>query len=481
MSGKEKASREGQRKKRIVDDESSEEASEEEVRPPTRKIHPQSYSDDEEAKTARKALKVRSDDNETKRSDRARSGESDDDHGSRQPTKISTQQPVKPHNTKLPPEIDSPDERKIAKTKIKYKTIEDTMRKRKLSDASTDNVSIKKTPTVSAKSTPAPPERTAISDAERARRQEEQRLQAEAKRKAAEIAAAAEARKEEEEEMARKLAEEEEARKKAEAEAEVEAKRQADEAEATRKREADEARRQAEEEMRRQQDLVARRDRVSRLPRALRRACELGTDRPLHFSGEELGVSALFLPLFYATSHDLQHPQALPDKTYICSFQLVGILGLPELDLAHLDAPYRDWPRIPVTRQQCNAILRQYDVALLAQDFRFPMEGAPDFDYAKIQDSIKEAKQQFSAMEGLYWIEESLLYSEATKIDLLRPLLDDMKHECKRRRLHLADVADSTMQKAPRPRKSFMDIVLAQNGVHSVAPTATATTVNGNG
>lgn len=479
MSGKEKASREGQRKKRVVDDDSSEEESEEDVRPPTRKVNPRSHSEGEEAKPVRKALKVRSDDNETKRLDHVRSDDSDEDHGTKQAAKIHAK-PIKTHSAKPTPDLDSPDERKPVKTKIKYKTMEDKVRKRRFSDASTDNASVKKTPTASAKSTPAPSDRTATPEAERARRQEDQRLQAEAKRKAAEVAAEAEARRQEEEEAARKAAEEEAARKRAEAAAE--AQRQAEEAEAKRKREAEEARRQAEEEFQRQRDLAARRDRVSKLPKALRRACELGNDRPLHFSGEELGVSAVFLPLFYATSQDLHDPRALPDKTYICSFQLVGILGLPELDLAHLESPYCDWSRIPVTRNQRDCLLRQYDVALLAQDFRFPMEGTPDFDYAKIQDSIKEAKQQFSAMEGLYWIEESVLYPEAEKVDALRPLLEDMRHESKRRRIHLAHVTEGRMEKPQKPRKSFMDIVLAQNGnsmcgsVHSAA-----TTVNGSG
>jgi hypothetical protein len=222
--------------------------------------------------------------------------------------------------------------------------------------------------------------------------------------------------------------------------------------------------------------LLARQHRIAKLPRALRRACELGTNRPLHFSGEELGVSAVFLPLFYANGQDLHDSKALSHKTYICSFQLVGILGLPELNLAHLSAPYSNWSRIPVSHQQRDAILRQYDVALLAQDFRFPMEGAPDFDYAKVQDSIKEAKLQFTTMEGLYWIEESILYDEVEKVETLRPLLQDMRAGCKRRRILLADLNDVQAEKQPKPRKSFMDIVLAQNGINGVAAT-----VNGNG
>jgi ankyrin repeat protein len=471
MSGKEMANREGKRRKRVVDDESSDEESEEDVRPPTRKIKPRSFSLGEEDKPAKRPFKAQSDDNDTtKRKVRARSDESESDHGSKPPTKV--RKPLeKLHSAKPTPEIDSPDERKVVKNKIKYKTMDDKIRKRKMSDASTDDRSIKKTPNVSAKSTPAPPERTATPEAVRERRQEDQRLETEARIRAAEAAAQEEKRKKDEEEAARKAAEEAEAQKKAEAEAEArrEAQRQAEEAEDARKREEEESQRRAEEETRRQEMLVARQDRISKLPRALRRACELGHNRPLHFSGEELGISAVFLPLFYATSKDLHEPVGSHDKTYVCSFQLVGILGLPELDLAHLDAPYVDWPRIPVTHKQRDAILRQYDVALLAQDFRFPMEGTPDFNYAKIQESIKEAKNQFLTMDGLYWVEESLMRAEVEKVESLQPLLNDIKPECSRRRVRLA-VLDETakMEQKHKPSKSFMDIVLAQNGINGV-------------
>jgi ankyrin repeat protein len=467
MSGKEMASREGKRRKRVVDDEdeSPEEESEEDVRPPIRKVKPRSFSEGEENKPIKKPLKVRSDDNDTvKRKVRAHSDESGDDHGSKPPSKIRKKLDT-PLSAKPTPEVDSPDERKAAKTKIKYKTMEDKVRKRKLSDDSAEDGGIKKTPTASAKSTPAPPERVATPEAVREKRQEEERMKAEARRRAMEAAAEAEARRVEEEETARKAAEEDAARRKAEAE--MEAQRQAQEAEAVRLQEEEAAQRRVEEEAKRQEMLLARQNRISTLPKALRRACELGSNRPLHFSGEELGISALFLPLFYATSQDLQDPATLPNKTYICSFQVVGILGLPELDLAHLDSPYSEWPRIPVTRKQRDAILRQYDVALLAQDFRFPMEGTPEFDYHKMQESIREAKNQFLTMEGLYWVEDSLLHNEVEGSEVLQPLLSEVKADCKRRRIHLVDAdPDNAPEKTHRPRKSFMDIVLAQNNLN---------------
>jgi ankyrin repeat protein len=466
MSGKEMASREGQRRKRVVDDESSEESSEEDVRPPHREIKPRAFSLGEEDKPIQRPVKAQSDDNDTtKRKVRARSDESEDDHGSapKPPTKI--RKPLeKPSSARPTSEIDSPDERKVIKNKIKYKTMEDKIRKRKMSDASTDDRSIKKTPNVSAKSTPAPPERTATPEAVRERRQEEQRLETEARKNAAEAAAQAERQRKEDEEIVRKAAEDAEARRaEEEAEAEREAQRQAEEAEATRKREEEESKRRADEETKRQELLAARQDRISKLPIALRRACELGHDRPLHFSGEQLGISVVFLPLLFATSRDLKEPDESHEKTYICSFQLVGILGLPELDLAHLEAPYVDWPRTPVTSEQRNAILRQYDVALLAQDFRFPMEGTPDFDYCKIVDSIKKAKSQFLAMDGLYWIEESLLHSEAKKVDSLQKLLNDIS----RRRVRLTNI-DNNTRSEPTPRRTFMDLVSKQNDTNGV-------------
>lgn len=451
-----KSGTEVKRRKRVVSDASSSDESEDEVRAPTRKPKHRSFSEGEESKPIKKPLKARSDDNEiTNRAVRARSNETDEENDAKSPPKVH-KKIEKIASARPTPEVESTDERKPPKSKIKYRTIDDKIKKRRLSDVSTDGHIAKRTPTASAKSTPAPPERIATPEVLRERRAEEQRLEAEA-------------RKAEEEEAARKLAEEE-ARIKAEAEAKAKREaEEAEEAEAARKQEEENARKQAEIEAKRQEELAARQVRIAKLPRALRRACELGTNRPLHFSGEELGVSPVFLPLLYATAKDIRDPSAASDKTYICSFQIVGILGLPELDLAHLSSPYSDWQRIPVTLKQREAILRQYDVALLAQDIRFPMEGSPDFDYARIQESIKEAKNQFLAMEGMYWVEESLVSSEVEKIESLRPLLEDIKSECKRRRLHIIDVDDHKLERKHRPRKSFMDMVLAKNKVNGVA------------
>jgi ankyrin repeat protein len=458
MSGKEMANREGKRRKRIVEDDedSSEEESEEDVRPPIRKIKPRSHSEGEENKPTKKPLKARSDDNDTvKRKIRSHSGESDEDPASKLPTKPRTKVfAERPNSAKPTPEVDSPDERKPVKNKIKYKMMDDKPRKRKLSDASIDDRSVKQTPTVSAKSTPAPPERIATPEVERERRQEEQRLEAEARQRAAEAVAEVEARRKAEEGAAREAAELEDARKQADADAE--AQRQAEEAEAARRKEEEEKQRRADEEARQEEMRVARQDRISKLPRALRLACELGTNRPLHFTGahlddQRLGISSVYLPIYYATAGDLQDPLALPDKTYICSLQLVGILGLPELDLAYLSSPYSEWPRIPLSQKQRVDLLRQYDVAMLAQDFKFPTEGHPDFDYAKIHDSIKEVQSQFLALD-LYWVEESLLHAEVEKCEVLQTLLPVIKEQRVRASVYGND----------RPRRSFVDLLKEQ-------------------
>ncbi|KAF2449942.1 hypothetical protein P171DRAFT_428062 [Karstenula rhodostoma CBS 690.94] len=479
MSGKEMASQNVKRHRRVVDDETSDEDSDEEVRAPVKKsTKPRSYSEGEEHHKSLKRVKGGDEHNPSKKIPRAASH----DYSDHDRPKSKMHMKVENEHIKSRLGTDSADEKRV-KQKLKPRPMEKdvhNIKKRRASNDSLDDTKVKRTPSVSAKSTPAPPEKAATPDVVRERRLEEHKRaekQAETKKKAAEEAARKheeEAARGREEEAARKKKVEEDARKAVEeeaqkkAKAEEEAKRAAEEAEAARKREEEEAQRRAAEEAQRHEELVARQRRVEKLPRALRRACELGTNRPLHFSGEELGVSAIFLPIFYATSADLQVHSS--EKVYIPSFQAVGILGLPELDLAKLDEPYSSWPRIPFTPKHRDLLLRQYDVALLAQDFRFPMEGSPDFDYARIQESVKKARQQFLDMEGLYWIEDSVLYPEIEKLQSIQPLLEEIKNVTKRRRVHLAEtLTEAVTEKKHKPRKSFMDMVLAHNGVNGVA------------
>jgi hypothetical protein len=107
------------------------------------------------------------------------------------------------------------------------------------------------------------------------------------------------------------------------------------------------------------------------------------------------------------------------------------------------------------------------------------MEGTPDFDWEKIKQSVKEARQQFLGMEGLYWIEDTVLCDAAQTIESLRPLLSDIKDCHRRRHLHFNNPeAQSVPEKKARPRKSFADAVMGQarpNGIIEEAKT------NGNG
>jgi len=481
MSGKEIANRE-KRRKRVVDDESTDEDSEDEVRAPSHKkpVKPRSFSEGEEHKPVKK-IKARSEEHDvSRRPPRAVSHDSDHEVHQKPVAKIRSKA-EKVHPVKSRMDTESADEKRAGKNKIRMRPLHGLkVKKRRASNDSIEESRVKKTPTASAKSTPAPLEKASTPDLVRERHFEEQKLlekqAAEAKKKAEEEAAQKREQEEAAREAARKAAEEEAKRK---AEAEAEAKR-LEEAEAARKREEEEAKRRAEEEAKRLAELAAaRQQRIERLPRALRRACELGNNRPLHFSGEELGISAIFLPIFYATPVDLQMDttSGMTSKVYVPSFQVVGILGLPELDLAHLDEPYSSWTRIPFSDKHRDLLLRQYDVALLAQDYRFPMEGAPDFDYTRIQESIKEARQQFLTMEGLYWIEDDVLYSEVEKVESLHPLLEDIKDIDKRRRIYVADATvEAVPEKKHKPRKSFMDTVLAQTCING-----TALKVNGEG
>lgn len=505
MSGKEMANREVKRRRMVVSEDSTDSESDEDVRPPARKAVPvpRSFSEGEDTKAPKKRTKTkppRSEGNGVrKRTDRAASIDSDHE----MPPKPNANPKIRTRTEKVhparlkstaTPDADSHDERKHASKIVKSRAVDGKITKRRASDVAMEDIRVaKRTPTASSKSTPAPPEKASTPEVVRERRQEADRQAdkqaADAKRKMAdemqkledekEAARKAAEEKEKEEELRRKAAAEAEAKRLAEEEAEAARKREQEEEEARKKAEAD-------AEAKRQQELAqqARQARLSKLPPALRRACELGRDLPLHFSGEELGVSTLFLPLFYATTEQL-FPHEYHDganKAYIMSFQAVGILGLPELDLAHLGPPYNMWKRVDVSRRDRETFLLQYDYALLAQPFRFPMEGTPEFDWEKIKQSVKEAREQFLDMEGLYWIEDTVLNDAAESIESLRPLLGDIKDCHKRRQLHFnnPEATQSVPEKKSRPRKSFADAFMGigrakPNGIIEGAKT------NGNG
>lgn len=422
MSGREMANqRDAKRRRRVVDEESSSSGSDDEVRAPVKRKQ-RSLSDSGEHKPKKRLDKVRSGNLDApKKSERAHSDHNDDERQRR----VGKSVEKRIYNNKPPPESESLDERKLTKKiSAKVRPGEERPKKRPLEDMSSDEIKVRKTSTTSAMSTPAPPEKASTPDSVRERRQEAERQAAEAKRKAE-----ADARKRDEEEAARKAAEEEQARERekeqarVKAEAEAEAKRIAEEEERARLAAEAEAKRIREEEAAKH---AARRERISKLPLALRLACERGKNRPLHFKGETLGISFCFLPIFYAEAADVDpdRPTHLPRETYVMSFQAVGILGLPEPDLALADAPYCNWPRKPVTQAQRGNLIGKYDVARLAQDQRFPVPGMVGYDGAHIQASIKEARKQLMLMEGLYWIPLNLLRDAVSQDPFLKPLTD---------------------------------------------------------
>jgi ankyrin repeat protein len=458
MSGREMANQRenAKRRRRVVDEESSSGGSDDEVRAPVKR-KPRSFSDSGEHKPKKRLDKVRSGDLDApKKAERAHSDHNDDDRQRR----MGKSGEKKIYNNKPPPEAESLDERKLTrKMSTKVRPAEERPRKRPLEDMSSDEIKARKTSTTSAMSTPAPPEKASTPDSVRERRQEAEKHAAEAKRKAE-----AEARKREEEEAARKAAEEEQAREREreqarmKAEAEAEAKRIAEEKERARLAAEEEANRIREEEAAKQ---AARRERISKLPLALRLACERGKNRHLHFKGETLGISFVFLPIYYAEASDVDpdRPAHLPREPYVMSFQAVGILGLPEPDLALADAPYCDWPRKPVTQPQRENLIGKYDIARLAQDERFPLPGMTGYDGPKIQARIKEARKQLMDMEGLYWIPLHLLRDAVRDDPFLKPLES-----------RIVD-GDSGCRIVGRKRKSgatFMDFLRVKNADETV-------------
>jgi hypothetical protein len=477
ISGRELSNqRDLKRRRRVVNDETSSSESEEERKPVKKVAHnPRSYSEGEEQKTVKKSIKPRSEDLEPPRkSVRTPSEDSEDDQrklGKRLVTKSRVAEREKMRDIKPTPDAD-PDDRKPPK---KMATKPRTSEREKSKDiklppeeGSGNEAKPKNTPTPGpeSKSTPAPPEPATTPEPVReARRQEAERIIEEAKRRAAE---AEEARKTAEAEAARKAAEAEAARRAAEAEAEAkaEAKRLAEEAEAARIAAEVEAKRLAEEQAE-QAKQAARLDRISNLPKALKRAVELGPNRPLHFSGDEMGISANFLPLNFVHLQEIDSACETAQKQdpWLLSFQAVGVLGLPEQDLALLEEPYVSWPRKEVTGRQRELFLRSYDIAQLAQDFRFQPEGSPD-DYAEIQKCIQETRQQFLDMQGLYWIPYEAFLSAAKEVPTLKDLLKDLDI-AKARLIHVKqeEKGGQSPENMVRPRKSFLDVVLGREPV----------------
>ena len=162
-------------------------------------------------------------------------------------------------------------------------------------------------------------------------------------------------------------------------------------------REAEERRLQAERE--------AREKRLAALPPTIKRACELGSKRPLYRNGRELGVTDVHLPLHVVTlKADPFDPSASKEDRWCMSFQAVGLLGLREPDLSIRE----NWqyPTRPVTIDQRSRFRFGYNPQRLAQDFIFPLPGEEGWDEdrgKKEAEASKEAEERFSTMP-LVWV-----------------------------------------------------------------------------
>ncbi|KAF2274957.1 uncharacterized protein EI97DRAFT_434526 [Westerdykella ornata] len=441
MTGKEIANREGKRRRRVVSEDSSDDESHDEARPPPKKekVTANRRSQSEEPRPVKKYIKRVADGAVFKRPVPAHSGVSDDEARGKRNPKIRTKTAG---GTVARPSIsdaDSLDERKPLSKAAKSRLGDDATTRRRASDASMDHASqMKRPPTLpSAKSTPGPPDEASPPDSIREQHQGFEKHLPETQKKKGDT----DAQKAKEQAARQSLHAEEVQNRMA---AEIAAKRQAEEAEAVRKQKQEEARRREAEEARVREELeqAAREVRVSKLPRALQRACKMGLNRPLRFRGREMGISAVFLPLWYAKGKDIGIDQESAAATdYILSHQVVGILGLPELDLNRLGPPYNTWTRFDVTREQRKTFMARSDIVLLAQDFRFPQPGDPDFDYDMIMEREREVRQQFLDMDGLYWVEEAAILPEMEKVEYLRPLLGEIKDPNKRERIRFKGIS----------------------------------------
>jgi hypothetical protein len=140
---------------------------------------------------------------------------------------------------------------------------------------------------------------------------------------------------------------------------------------------------------------------------------ERGKDRPLFAVDDGTsrhGIADQFLPIYVYPRKDIvpdkpEDPAGQPaasadDELWMMSFAAVGILGLPELRLDEFPA----WAKLPVTESQRRDFLKSYDISSLAQDHAWPQGGTEGYDHHWTQAKLREAEEQFLALEPLWWI-----------------------------------------------------------------------------
>lgn len=169
------------------------------------------------------------------------------------------------------------------------------------------------------------------------------------------------------------------------------------------RQEAEKARLAAEEAERAR--LQARQERLDKLPRALRRACEKGADRPLRFNyaTKEGGIEYNFLPVHVAKHSDIDAacPEGRRDELWMMSFQVVGILGLAELDIRE---EFPGWEHKFVSGKQLRGFLETYDISQLAEDPLFERQNWPGYNPEKQSAMIQVEKSKFLQLDPLFWV-----------------------------------------------------------------------------
>lgn len=225
-----------------------------------------------------------------------------------------------------------------------------------------------------------------------------------------------EARRAEKAEAERRQKEKEEAEAKKAEEERLRREEEARKAEEERLRKEEEARiaelKRKEEEARLAEEARKRKERLESLPAALRYALELQANRPQRFTrgpdrkSHIMGIKFNFLPLLYWPLDyiDPACEESKRTEKWIMSFQVVGLLGLPEL---HLEE-FPSWEKRPVPQDQKEYFLRGYPIDKLAQYYQFP-DDAPTIEEAnqdldECAQLLEHTKQQFKSMEPLYYV-----------------------------------------------------------------------------
>jgi ankyrin repeat protein len=232
--------------------------------------------------------------------------------------------------------------------------------------------------------------------------------------------------------------------------------REAREAEMQLKLEEERRRRENEEiALRKQKE---REERLASLPPSLRCAIVRGRNR--HFTGmksyddserPETGIFRQFIPLqlfprehvdpdYKTENTNGSHVNGvvssvnsfdLGAEVWLPSYFAVGILGLSEL---HLEE-YPSWHKLPFTMEQREKLLKTLGVTRF-DVYPFPQMGARGFDLAESDSRQAKLRQQYFAMEPLFWIRlQDLREAIAARDDLAELEIYMNPNNCLRQRM----------------------------------------------